>query len=149
MSKLDQGQINPIKNNIAKILKNYSINNFDFSVNPRGAHNTTIIITEKGGNKYAMRVYCQNRRTKNEIRLEIDYINFLFNRGLPVPEVVPVKKNNYIASLKSPFESTESVKKTQECLGCKKSIPKLKYKPRCVSCYHKYLNPPLVKMIEV
>ena len=59
------------------------------------------------------------------------------------------KKNNYIASLKSPFESTESVKKTQECLGCKKSIPKLKYKPRCVSCYHKYLNPPLVKMIEV
>ncbi|MFA5050858.1 MAG: phosphotransferase [Patescibacteria group bacterium] len=97
MSKLDQGQINPIKKNIAKILKNYSISNFNFSVNPRGAHNTTIIITEKGGNKYAMRVYCQNRRTKNEIRLEIDYINFLFNRGLPVPEVVPHKKNNYIA----------------------------------------------------
>lgn len=80
------------------------------------------------------------------------------------------KKNNYRASLKSPFktnfvakptptpiiEPTKSVanevlrsKDTQECLGCKKLIEKNKYRPRCISCYIKYQNKPFVKLIEV
>jgi hypothetical protein len=44
---------------------------------------------------------------------------------------------------------TNTVAKTQECLGCKKSIEKNKYRPRCISCYIKYQNKPFVKMIEV
>lgn len=99
MSKLDKGQIDPTKENIAKILDNYSIKDFNFSVNPRGAHNTSLVI--KGKNKkYAMRVYCQNRRTKNEIRLEVEYINFLLKNNMLVPELIKTNKKSFIAETK-------------------------------------------------
>lgn len=101
MTKIEKGQISPTKENIAKILKNYLIDNFSFSINPRGVHNTTLIITNrKTSNKYAMRVYSQKRRTKNEIKLEIEYINFLLNKNLPVPEIITTKNDRYIAETK-------------------------------------------------
>jgi len=100
MSKLDKDQINPTKENIAKILNNnYPINDFDFSVNLKGAHNTSLIIKKKN-NKYAMRVYCQNRRTKDEIRLEVEYINFLLKNGIPVPELIQTNKKSFITETK-------------------------------------------------
>lgn len=46
-----------------------------------------------------------------------------------------------------PIEPT--VVKSQECIDCKKSIPKNKYRPRCISCYLNENCPPFVKIIEV
>lgn len=99
MPKLDKNQINPNKKNLAKILNAYSIRNFEFSVNPRGVHNTSLVI-KSGNNKYAMRIYCQNRRTKAEIKLEIEYINFLLKNNIPVPELIKTNRKSFLAETK-------------------------------------------------
>lgn len=49
----------------------------------------------------------------------------------------------------STIEPTNTVAKTQNCLGCNKSIEKNKYRPRCIRCYIKHQNKPFVKRIEV
>ncbi len=58
------------------------------------------MVIESKDKKYAMRVYCQNRRTKNEIHLEIEYINFLLKNGMPVPELIQTSKKSFIAETK-------------------------------------------------
>jgi hypothetical protein len=59
---------------------------------------------------------------------------------IPIPTIEPT---NPVA------DEVLRSKKTQECLGCKKSIEKNKYRPRCISCYIKHQNKPFVKLIEV
>lgn len=109
MSKLgSQNHIKPLRENLAKILANYGVFKFDFKVDPSGVENTTFIITTKE-KKYAMRVYRQKRRTEDEIRLEVEYINFLIANKIPVPKIICTVDNYFISHTKIKDKTWRSI----------------------------------------
>lgn len=88
-----QNQISITREAIASILSAYSILDFSFEPINEGIANVSIIIkTEK--KKYVLRIYAQNKKSDEDIALEIKFQDYLRAHGIPIPAIYPNKKGN-------------------------------------------------------
>ena len=85
MQKLEpHNQINSTQDSVARILSEYSISDFTFKPINEGISNTSFVIEDKK-NKYVLRVYAQDSKTSDEIIFEIEFQDYLRERGIPIP----------------------------------------------------------------
>jgi Ser/Thr protein kinase RdoA (MazF antagonist) len=77
-------QLEISKENLVDILNLYEFSDFTFTVFDGGIENTSIYI-ESFGTKYVLRIYCQDKKTDDDILIELDFQNYLRARGIPIP----------------------------------------------------------------
>lgn len=94
-----QEQIKADKQTLSAIMQNYGLKVRSFSVAGNGIENTTFI-TNTGSAKFALRVYRKNKKKTSNIAQELDFMLFLYNNGLPVPQVFPNIQNKLITQHK-------------------------------------------------
>ncbi len=89
-------KLNPEKNIqinqeiISKFLELYDISDFTFKSIDEGISNNSFLI-ESNNKKYILRVYSQDRKTNDEILLEIKFQDYLRDNGIKIPLIY---KNN-------------------------------------------------------
>jgi Ser/Thr protein kinase RdoA (MazF antagonist) len=87
MFKLEQdNQIVISHENIAEILKAYSMSEFTFTYIDKGIVNTSLII-ESAGNKYVLRIYAQEGKSNEDIAFELQFQDYLRAEGIPIPYI--------------------------------------------------------------
>lgn len=93
-------QIKADKQTLSAIMENYGLKIRSFSVAGNGIENTTFIINT-GSAKFALRVYKKNKKKTSGIQQELDFMQFLYENGLPVPQVFPNTQNKLITQFKN------------------------------------------------
>ena len=81
---------------LQEILQNYDVSNFEYELPISGVSNINVIIKLEGVKKYVLRILRKNKKTYDEISLEIDFQNFLSNNSLPVAKIIQNKKSQFI-----------------------------------------------------
>lgn len=85
MYKLDPDkQILITRENLEIILLTYGISIFDFIPIDQGIANTSILI-QSDNKKHVLRIYAQDRNTDQDILLELNFQDFLREKGIPIP----------------------------------------------------------------
>lgn len=100
MKLLSKNQIKITKKNISEILKNWKIFDFKMSELKGGIENTSLKI-KTSDRVYVLRIYKQaNDKNEITIKSELDFMNFLFNKGLPVPKIFKNYKSSFLSKTK-------------------------------------------------
>ncbi|HUD11151.1 MAG TPA: phosphotransferase [Candidatus Saccharimonadia bacterium] len=73
------------------LLNSYDIDPLKIAATKEGVENQTFMVDTRD-QQYVLRVYRKDKKTTLEIEAEIDFMEFLGERGLPVPRVVPNKR---------------------------------------------------------
>jgi Ser/Thr protein kinase RdoA (MazF antagonist) len=71
---------------LTRVLAHYEIHKFSFEQLHNGIANTTVRI-ESGSSSYVLRVYRQMRKVDADIALELEFQDFLRERGIPIPVI--------------------------------------------------------------
>lgn len=101
MTKLNpETQVNLTKQLLSKILSNYNLKALSFTIAKSGIENTTALITT-AENKYALRIYRQNKKKETHIQQEVDFMTLLRKNRLPVPEVFLNDKGSFITNFEA------------------------------------------------
>lgn len=88
MRKLEpHRQIQVTTESLVPILQKYEIDDFTFMPINGGIENTSVRI-ETTDRTYVLRIYSRQRKSDEDIALEIEFQDFLRNRGIPIPEIV-------------------------------------------------------------
>jgi Ser/Thr protein kinase RdoA (MazF antagonist) len=83
------GQLPATKTAVSAALSKYGISDFAFSSATSGIENASFIITVDGKNQYVLRVYRTNKKSYNDITLEVAFMQRLHDASMPVPEIYP------------------------------------------------------------
>lgn len=92
MAYKKSGQFDATKQELQVILEHFGINKFDFKAAESGIENSTFIVTT-GTQKLVLRVYRQDKKTIEEVMLEIEFMETLRGQGLAVPSII-INKND-------------------------------------------------------
>ncbi len=82
--------INVDSRKLALIMNEYSITDYEYTSVDQGIENASFFI-KSGDKKYVLRVYARDRKTNDDINLEIEFQSFLRENNIPVPII---NKNN-------------------------------------------------------
>lgn len=85
---------------LEEILKSYNISTFDYEIPEGGVSNMNLIIRLEGVKKYVLRILRKNKKTIDEINLEIDFQNFLASNSLPIAQTVQNSDGAHITLFK-------------------------------------------------
>ena len=89
MQKIDpKNQIVVSQDSLATILAEYGIYDFKFEEIKSGAENTTIKITTQEKDSI-LRIYRHQKKTDQDINLELEFQEYLQNLDIPIPQVYP------------------------------------------------------------
>lgn len=88
MKMHSENQIDITDNTVALILKSYGISNFSFKPINQGIENTSLFV-ESEDKKYVLRIYRQKRKINEDISFEIQFQDYLKERGIPIPLIYP------------------------------------------------------------
>lgn len=88
------------KQALEEVLKNYNITNFEYEIPEGGVSNINLIIKIEEVKKYVLRILRKNKKTIDEISLEIDYQNFLCDNLLPIAQTVKNSEGLYVTLFK-------------------------------------------------
>ncbi len=98
MPKLNpEAQIKLNTSTLSHILKNYGLELRSFKIAQGGIENTTALISTNKGS-FALRVYRKNKKKVAWIEQELDFMNFLRDNGLPIPQLSKNSKNSFITT---------------------------------------------------
>ncbi len=78
--------------NLTHILSLYNILDFTFKLFDGGIENTSVYI-KTDQQEYVLRIYCQNKKTDNDILLEIEFQKYLRANGIPIPFLYRTNEN--------------------------------------------------------
>jgi len=96
MIKLNsEDQISPTKINISSLLTSWNISTFDMVFPNEGIENINIIVREPT-QRSVLKVYRQNGNTLKQITAEIDFVNYLSSKGIPVAKYKLSVDNKFI-----------------------------------------------------
>jgi Ser/Thr protein kinase RdoA (MazF antagonist) len=88
MSKLNTEHLFvPSQENVSAILARYNLPLIRFVPAAHGIENITLLVWSQK-NRYVLRIYPQGRKSNEEILLELDFMSYLRNNGLPVPAII-------------------------------------------------------------
>jgi Ser/Thr protein kinase RdoA (MazF antagonist) len=94
-----QDQFIVSKESLTSVLKEYGIKVFEHELPESGVSNVNVIIKLEGEKKYVLRILRKNKKSEAEIKLEIDFQNFLAGNLLPVPKAIQNSNNKLITLL--------------------------------------------------
>ena len=83
---------------LAMFLKQYNLVFMDYTEASSGIENSTLITTTKQG-KFVVRVYRQGKKSLSDINLEVNFINFLRENGIKIPEILQNNNGAYITAV--------------------------------------------------
>jgi Ser/Thr protein kinase RdoA (MazF antagonist) len=81
---------------LRKLLRSYTIETTRITIATDGVENQTFLIDAKDG-QYVLRVYRQGKKTTSLIEMEVNFMEFLAERGIPVPSVVASKRGQKVS----------------------------------------------------
>ncbi|MCW1908392.1 MAG: phosphotransferase [Candidatus Saccharibacteria bacterium] len=83
-----ESQFRPTVKNVSEILAYYSLTLVRFKPANSGIENCTLFIETSSGD-YVLRIYRQAKKSESEILLEINFVTYLYEHGLPVAKPLP------------------------------------------------------------
>lgn len=87
-----EGQFIATHQGLKGLLQHYGVGDFKYEFINTGIENSTYII--EADSKFVIRVYRKGAKTADKIRREIDFMQELYRRRLPVPKVILNKAKN-------------------------------------------------------
>ncbi len=94
--KIDaEKQFQPTQQSVAYILASYDLSLISFEPAQTGIENCTLFVTTNKGD-FVLRVYRQSKKTSDEIALELDFIRYLDENGIPVAAAIASVKGEYV-----------------------------------------------------
>lgn len=100
MGKIDEkNQFEVTKNSIAQILDAYNISDFLYEELKQGIENTTLLIQTEG-KKLVLRIYRREKKSNEDIQLEIHFQKYLHARNFPLPELIQNEKGEFLTLTK-------------------------------------------------
>lgn len=81
---------------VALLLRAYALELQSYTAAMSGIENTTLIATTTTA-KYVVRIYRLGKKSKNEITLEIDFMQHLQSGGVKVPRIMQNKQGEYVS----------------------------------------------------
>lgn len=90
MAKKIEPQLNlqPTVENLTACLDEYGLNLLSFEPAVRGVENTTVFIKTDTA-KYVIRIYKRDTYTDSQIQTEIQFMQYLYDKGFLVPRLIP------------------------------------------------------------
>ena len=82
----------PSKKNVRGILARYNVPLTRFKHATSGIENLTLMVWSER-KKYVLRVYPQKKKSDADILLELDFMSYLRNNGLPLPAIISSSEN--------------------------------------------------------
>ncbi len=83
-----ESQFSPTVKNVSEILAHYSLALVRFKPANSGIENCTLFVETSSGD-YVLRIYRQAKKSKSEVLLEINFVTYLHEHGLPVAKPLP------------------------------------------------------------
>lgn len=87
----------PSQENVGAILAHYNLPLARFSRAAHGIENLTLFVWS-GRRKYVLRVYPQGKKSDVDVLLELDFMSYLRNHGLPLPAIISSADNQLLLS---------------------------------------------------
>lgn len=84
--------------NVSNFINKYGLVLSSHEVLNRGIENTSIMI-QSGKGKYVLRVYRLNKKSVEDIQLEVAFMAYLAENNLPVPYVIPNSTGAFVTEL--------------------------------------------------
>lgn len=89
-------QLEISKANLSLIVANYEISDFTFMVLTGGIENTTVKI-ECAYQVFALRIYRQNRKSLEQVNLELSFVQYLKQNNIPVPNIFATNSGTLVS----------------------------------------------------
>lgn len=87
MSYKKSGQFPASHKGLAALLKQYDIDSFSYYAAKSGIENATFVVAANDEKRFVLRIYRQNRKTDREMVRELEFMERLRAKELPVPKV--------------------------------------------------------------
>lgn len=98
MSKTNPQHQFPLQNDKLQLILNaWGIIAYSFKPAEKGIEHRTVFVESDAGS-FVLRIYRQEAVTEGDVREETDFMQFLFSRGFPSPELVPAHGKLYVAA---------------------------------------------------